>query len=142
MASVIMDTSINNSRPRSSSFASVHADQTKRARAGSISGRLRTASDLADWGWINSNEKALVKDLIIADDAEVNAAIEKYQTDGDIQTLSAIVKNPQKRRLSIGKCNFTVLCLTFVSVTIEIFNANECKIFTLFYELHTIFNNI
>ena len=104
MASVlVMDSNNDLTRLPSSSFASMNAEQTKRARAGSISGRLRAASDLADFGWINSNEKGLVKDLIIADDPDVNAAIEKYQTDGDTQALSAVVKNPQKRRLSIGK---------------------------------------
>ena len=102
-SALVMEQNSDLIRPRSGSFASLNAEQSKRARAGSISGRLRAASDLADFGWINNNEKGLVKDLIIADDPDVNDAIEKYQNNGDTQALSAVVKNPQKRRLSIGK---------------------------------------
>ena len=43
----------------------------KRARAGSISGRLRSASDLCDEGIITPQEKGIIKDLIITGDPEL-----------------------------------------------------------------------
>ena len=55
-SALVMEQNSDLIRPRSGSFASLNAEQSKRARAGSISGRLRAASDLADFGWINSNE--------------------------------------------------------------------------------------
>jgi len=85
----------------------------KKQRSGSISGRLRAASDLADMGMLNSSEKALVKDLIIVDDADVNAAIDKYHADGDTTTLADIVKKPEKRRQSIGKL-YIILYIIFL----------------------------
>ena len=88
---------------------------SKRARAGSISGRLRAASDLADFGiryysalilifpelphhgvacyigLIDVQTKGQLKDLIIAGDPALIYALEKYEK-GDLSELDVIIK--------------------------------------------------
>lgn len=58
----------------------------KRARAGSISGRLRSASDLEEKGLIDKSQKGVLKDLIISGDAELQTALDQYD-DGDATRL-------------------------------------------------------
>lgn len=58
----------------------------KRARAGSISGRLRSASDLEEKGLIDKSQKGALKDLIISGDAELQAALDLYDK-GDASQL-------------------------------------------------------
>lgn len=67
----------------------------KRARAGSISGRLRSASDLEEKGLIDKSQKGLLKDLIISGDAELQTALDQYD-EGDATRLQ-------------GKCSIRVL---------------------------------
>lgn len=50
----------------------------KRSRTGSISGRLRTASDLEEWGWVDKNAKGILKDLIISEDPTLQSALDKF----------------------------------------------------------------
>eukprot|EP00573_Skeletonema_grethae_P004441 CAMPEP_0201694918 /NCGR_PEP_ID=MMETSP0578-20130828/7016_1 /ASSEMBLY_ACC=CAM_ASM_000663 /TAXON_ID=267565 /ORGANISM="Skeletonema grethea, Strain CCMP 1804" /LENGTH=635 /DNA_ID=CAMNT_0048180669 /DNA_START=165 /DNA_END=2072 /DNA_ORIENTATION=+ len=64
----------------------------KRMRAGSISGRLRSMSDLEDNGIINRDQKALLKDLIIAGDSSVQGAIDRYES-GDTSALEEMIKS-------------------------------------------------
>mmetsp|Transcript_19281 Transcript_19281/g.27693 ORF Transcript_19281/g.27693 Transcript_19281/m.27693 type:complete len:422 (-) Transcript_19281:216-1481(-) len=64
----------------------------KRHRAGSISGRLRAASDLEEIGMIDKYQKGLLKDKIIAGDPALQAALDKYDR-GDITDLEAIIKS-------------------------------------------------
>mmetsp|Transcript_19059 Transcript_19059/g.28242 ORF Transcript_19059/g.28242 Transcript_19059/m.28242 type:complete len:628 (-) Transcript_19059:105-1988(-) len=64
----------------------------KRMRAGSISGRLRSMSDLEDNGVISRDQKALLKDLIIAGDSSVQGAIDKYES-GDTSALEEMIKS-------------------------------------------------
>mmetsp|Transcript_10875 Transcript_10875/g.24029 ORF Transcript_10875/g.24029 Transcript_10875/m.24029 type:complete len:664 (+) Transcript_10875:262-2253(+) len=64
----------------------------KRLRAGSISGRLRSASDLEDTGVISREQKAILKDLIISGDNSVQGAIDKYEA-GDPTALEAMIKS-------------------------------------------------
>lgn len=63
----------------------------KRIRSGSISGRLRSASDLEDTGIISRDQKAILKDLIIAGDSSVQGAIDKYEA-GDPSLLEEMIK--------------------------------------------------
>ena len=63
----------------------------KRSRQGSISGRLRTASDLEDMGWITSSQKGLFKDLIISDDPVLRNALDKYES-GNVQELKGFIR--------------------------------------------------
>lgn len=51
----------NHGRLRSSSTESSSDMHTKRHRAGSISGRLRAASDLEECGLIDKNQKGVLK---------------------------------------------------------------------------------
>lgn len=64
----------------------------KRSRSGSISGRLRSASDLEDTGVISREQKAILKDLIISGDNSVQGAIDKYEA-GDPTALEAMIKS-------------------------------------------------
>ena len=73
---------------------------TKRLRAGSITGRLRAASDLEESGYINRSEKGVLKDLIISGDVQLQEALDKYER-GDQSELAVIVKSLAGRRHSI-----------------------------------------
>ncbi|KAL3809918.1 hypothetical protein ACHAXA_005332 [Cyclostephanos tholiformis] len=63
----------------------------KRMRAGSISGRLRSMSDLEDAGTISREQKSILKDLIIAGDDSVQCAIDRYEA-GDASALEEMVR--------------------------------------------------
>lgn len=63
-----------------------HLPVSKRGRSGSISGRLRAASDLEEIGWIDKNQKGLIKDLIISGDSTLRSALDKYEN-GDAHDL-------------------------------------------------------
>lgn len=58
----------------------------------SISGRLRSASDLEDIGIISNDQKAILKDLLIAGDNDVQAAIDKYEA-GDASELEEMISS-------------------------------------------------
>lgn len=58
----------------------------------SVSGRLRSASDLEDKGIINRNEKGVLKDLIISGDEALQEALEKYEK-GDKSQLETMIKS-------------------------------------------------
>jgi hypothetical protein len=51
----------------------------QRPRGASISGRLRSASDLCDDGVISQQEKGLLKDMIIVGNAQLDAAFAAYE---------------------------------------------------------------
>eukprot|EP00981_Chlorochromonas_danica_P006494 scaffold1403_cov180-Ochromonas_danica.AAC.21 len=70
-------------RLRSNSY---EVSKTKRIRAGSISCRLRAASDLEESGFIDKHQKGLIKDLIISGDATLQTLLDKYER-GDRQEL-------------------------------------------------------
>ena len=59
----------------------------KRQRAGSISGRLRTASDLSDYGLIDQAQKGLIKDMIISGDTRLQSALDKFAETRDFSEL-------------------------------------------------------
>jgi len=79
----------------------------KRVRSGSISGRLRSASDLEDRGIIDRHQRGILKDLIIVSgnshssgrynssdhgDTDLQMALDEYE-DGDITRLEGLIKN-------------------------------------------------
>lgn len=78
-------------RFRSSSMESGSLNDifTKRHRAGSISGRLRTASDLEERGVIDKAMKGLLKDKIITGDPALQEALDKYDR-GDSSALEGM----------------------------------------------------
>ena len=89
-------------RARGPSFAAADPNMSKRNRTGSISGRLRAASDLADYGVIAADDKGLVKDLIITEDPEFISALDKFSADpSDRSAVQKILKTSSKRRGSI-----------------------------------------
>ena len=63
--------------------------KSKRGRSESISGRLRAASDLEEIGWIDKNQKGVIKDLIISGDETLRSALDKYEN-GDAHDLEGI----------------------------------------------------
>ena len=66
--------------------SSYEASSTKRPRAGSVSGRLRCASDLEDRGIIDAHEKGILKDLIISGDERLQTALDRFES-GDPSEL-------------------------------------------------------
>mmetsp|Transcript_16589 Transcript_16589/g.31427 ORF Transcript_16589/g.31427 Transcript_16589/m.31427 type:complete len:679 (-) Transcript_16589:1437-3473(-) len=71
----------------------------KRMRAGSISGRLRSMSDLEDRGIIDRHQKGVLKDLIISGDDDLQAALDKWDQ-GDKSALESIVSRLKTRHSS------------------------------------------
>lgn len=82
----------------------------KRMRAGSISGRLRSASDLEDDGLIDRSQKSVIKDLIIAGDDVLQNALDKYEQ-GDKSALEAFIKSGriQAHQTAHGESNIDIL---------------------------------
>ncbi len=72
----------------------------KRIRSGSISGRLRTASDLEECGIIDRTQKGMIKDLIISGDTGVNTALESYEL-GNAGHIQDLIQQGYLRRKSI-----------------------------------------
>lgn len=65
----------------------------KRARSGSISGRLRSASEyLEDKGLLDRETKGILKDLIIIGDEELQQAIDRYEG-GDPSLLEEMISS-------------------------------------------------
>lgn len=81
------------------------AVESKRFRSGSISGRLRAASDLEESGLIDKTQKGLIKDLIISGDTVLQDALDKYNM-GQTQTLQDLIRSGLfQRRPSIDILN-------------------------------------
>ena len=68
-----------------------------RERAQSISGRLRSASDLVDDGVISGSEKGYLKDMIIANDPRVDEAL-KSASEGNFNPLQQVLSQAGKDR--------------------------------------------
>ena len=76
----------------SSSYETSHF--AKRSRSGSISGRLQSASDyLQDRGLLDQSTKALLKDLIILGDSELQHALDLYEQEGDPSMLEQMIES-------------------------------------------------
>lgn len=69
---------------------SMEMPNVKRSRSGSVSGRLRSASDLEERGVIDRYQKGVLKDLIIAGDASLQEALVKFE-DGDPSLLEKLM---------------------------------------------------
>jgi hypothetical protein len=66
----------------------------KRARSGSVSGRLRSASDyLQDRGLLDAPTRSALKDLIIIGDEELQRALDSYEQQGDASALEDMISN-------------------------------------------------
>jgi hypothetical protein len=65
---------------------------TKRFRSGSISSRLRSASELFDEGIIETRQKGILKDLIISEDARLIEAFNQYER-GDKSAVERLIQS-------------------------------------------------
>lgn len=92
------DTNQEHPRHRSNSYDVSH---TKRLRTGSISGRLRTASDLEELGYIDKKQKGLIKDLIISGDTVLQGLLDKYERGDGKELLDLINQGYLGRKESI-----------------------------------------
>ena len=61
-------------------------------RAQSVSGRLRSASDLEEKGLIDRQQKGILKDLIICGDEELQHALDQYE-DGNPSILEHMIRS-------------------------------------------------
>ena len=82
--------SILSRTPRSFNAGSYEISNMKRHRIGSISRRLRSASDLEETGIINRKQKGVLKDLLISGDEQLQAALDKFES-GETAALEAII---------------------------------------------------
>lgn len=86
----LFETSDNAKPVLSSSYESANR---KRLRSGSVSGRLRSASEyLEEKGLLDRQTKGIMKDLIIIGDEELQKAIDKYES-GDPSRLEEMIQN-------------------------------------------------
>lgn len=74
-----------------SSYEAAHQKRS-RSTGGSISVRLRSASELEDRGIIDSNEKTVLKDLIISGDERLQTALDRFES-GDTSELEVLMQN-------------------------------------------------
>jgi hypothetical protein len=73
------------------SFNDGHYDMVpKRQRSNSVSGRLRSASDLEERGLIDRYQKGVLKDLIISGDEQLQRALDQYEN-GDPSELESLM---------------------------------------------------
>ncbi|KDO29043.1 hypothetical protein SPRG_06098 [Saprolegnia parasitica CBS 223.65] len=79
-----------NHTPPAFSPGSLTLPSTKRNRSGSISGRLLSASDLEEKGFIDRYQKGVLKDLIISGDEKLQKALETFEQ-GDPTALEALL---------------------------------------------------
>lgn len=106
--------------PKGSSYEASHFG--KRMRSGSISGRLRSASDLEDLGIIDRNQRNMLKDLIISNsraDEELQIVLDQYEKTGDTSGLQRLIS---EGRLLQQKDTFDLLDdldLDFLNVGID-----------------------
>jgi hypothetical protein len=60
-------------------------------RAGSVSGRLRSASELFEEKQLDRNTKLLLKDLILIGDEQVQEALDQFENTGDSSLLEQMI---------------------------------------------------
>jgi rRNA-processing protein FCF1 len=92
----------------------------KRMRAGSISVRLRSMSDLEDRGIIDNQQKGVLKDLIISGDDALQAALDKYEQGDATELENMINSGALKDKISSDIDLLGDLDLYFLNVNEEI----------------------
>lgn len=84
-------TPLSHTPPAASSYEAAHFG--KRARSGSVSGRLRSASIyLEEKGLIDRHTRGILKDLIIIGDEEIQQALDRYEA-GDPSVLEEMINS-------------------------------------------------
>ena len=90
-ASTFNNTQLSHTPPAASSFEASHFG--KRMRSGSVSGRLRSASEhLEEKGLLDRQTRGILKDLIIIGDEVLQQAIDRYEA-GDPSALEEMVSS-------------------------------------------------
>jgi CCT motif len=80
--------------PPASLASSYDQAHPKRARSGSVSGRLRSASEyLEEKGLLDRHTRGLLKDLIIIGDEELQDALDRYENDNDPTALEDMIQS-------------------------------------------------
>ncbi|KAL7579299.1 hypothetical protein ACA910_013978 [Epithemia clementina (nom. ined.)] len=83
---------VSHTPPIASSFEVAHFG--KRPRAGSVSGKLRSASDyLEEKGLLDRQTKGLLNDLLIMGDEEMQRALDRYEDAGDPSLLEEMIRS-------------------------------------------------
>jgi hypothetical protein len=91
LSSMLNQGPLSHTPPVASSYEVSHFG--KRARSGSVSGRLRSASDyLEEKGLLDRQTKGILKDLIIIGDEELQVALDRYEA-GDPSTLEQMISS-------------------------------------------------
>ncbi|KAF0768988.1 hypothetical protein AaE_002736, partial [Aphanomyces astaci] len=98
--------------PPAFSPGSLTLPSTKRNRSGSISGRLLSASDLEEKGFIDRYQKGVLKDLIISGDEKLQKALETFEQ-GDPTALEG---TPLCLRSSLNHPHFCELMAKMVAL--------------------------
>ncbi|OQS00896.1 hypothetical protein ACHHYP_02146 [Achlya hypogyna] len=93
-----------NHTPPAFSPGSLTLPSTKRNRSGSISGRLLSASDLEEKGFIDRYQKGVLKDLIISGDEKLQKALETFEQ-GDPTALEGFIYEIRRTLLDSGALN-------------------------------------
>jgi len=121
-ASTFGNTQLSHTPPVASSYEVSHFG--KRARSGSISGRLRSASEyLEDKGLLDRQTKGILKDLIIIGDEEIQQALDRYEA-GDPSVLEDMIRSGAlQNRLPSDIDILGDLDLDFLNVTDEDYGA-------------------
>src|SRR6056297_3214278 len=65
----------------------------QRIRSGSISGRLRSASELEEKGLIDRMQKGVLKNLIMSGDEHLLPVLDKFREEGDTSELRSLLKS-------------------------------------------------
>jgi hypothetical protein len=79
--------------PPSLSASYEHHHFGKRMRAGSVSGRLRSASELFEEKQLDRGTKLLLKDLILIGDEQVQEALDQFESTGDSSLLEQMIES-------------------------------------------------
>lgn len=91
LTSMLASPELAHTPPVASSYELSHM---KRARSGSVSGRLRSASEyLEEKGLLDRHTKGILKDLIIIGDEELQTALDNYEEKGDPKMLEEMIKS-------------------------------------------------
>jgi len=98
----------------------------KRMRSGSISGRLRSMSDLENRGIINQQQKGMLKDLVISGNDDLQVALDKYEQ-GDTSELVTMINSGVLNNKDVNDIDILAdLDFDFLNVN-EDFNYSETK---------------
>ena len=109
----VLSSQYSSSSSGQNQFGSYESSHLKRVKPGSysaqpsISGRLRSCSDLESTGVIDKRQKGVLKDLIIAggNDDQVQRALDEYEQGDGGRALEDIIGNSNSLSMGYGDSN-------------------------------------